>query len=568
VKNRLSSVVFLIFVGALVAACREEEVEQDPRAIEPDRMCPGGPSCPDEGDDVLMAGAAKAVITPDLSDKDTFVDVNNNGDFEPPPIGTDTWTDRNGNGVWDFVWIAGFGMARPAGDVHDDLWARTLVLRWKSTTIAVVSLDLIGYFWDDIMTIRDAVADLDIDYVIVSGTHNHEAPDIIGIWGFDELTPGWDQEYIDMVGSTAAQTVRDAYETMVPAKVAFGRTVPAHPTRGVCNVVLDGRDPFIIEDRLTTMRFIDAADESTIATVINWTGHAESMGSDNHSITSDFPGYLRDDVENGISRGSTAMEGVGGVAIFINGALGSQIGCPSDVTCEDLEGNVWEPHVHEFGKTQCIGENLAVGALKAIQGETEPADVLPIEYRTKIVHLVIENYGYHAMIYNDVFHITRRDYGFDRTKPISENNTPNFDTEISWLRLGPAQAILAPGEMTPELAIGGYDGSHTPECAYDWETQRGTLSRADNPNPPDLSKAPGPPYLFDFLEDLGAQYPMVWGLTNDFLGYFIPPYDYKLAEGGAYIEEAPGDHYEETNSVGPSEWPELERNYIGIFLYR
>ena len=561
-----SWIISLAFLSLLVSACGKEGM--DPRAIKPDRMCPGDPACPDEGDEILLAGAAKAAVTPDLTNMDTIDDVNNNGDFEPPPMGEDVWNDRNGNGAWDFVWIAGFGMARPANEVHDDLWARAVVLRWKSTTIAIVTLDFMGMFLDDIMTIREAVADLGIDFVIVSGTHDHEAPDIIGIWGFDELTPGFDPDYIDMVTSTAAQTVRDAYEAMVPAKVAFGRTVPAHTSRGVCNVVLDGRDPFIINDQMTTMRFIDAADDSTIATIINWTGHAESMGGDSHSITSDYPGYLRDGVENGISRGSTSMEGVGGVALFINGAVGAQIGCPTDVTCEDLEGTVWNAGVHEFGKTQCIGENLALWALRAIQGETAPTEVLPIEYRTKVVHLMIENYGYQAMILNNVFHITRRDYGFDRTRPISESNMPSFDTEISWLRLGPAQAILAPGEMTPELAIGGYDGSHTPECAYAWQTQRGTLSRADNVNPPDLSKAPGPPYLFDFLDDLGVEYRMIWGLTNDFLGYFVPPYDYELAEGNPYIDEAPGDHYEETNSVGPSEWPELERNYIGIFLYR
>ena len=40
------------------------------------------------------------------------------------------------------------------------------------------------------------------------------------------------------------------------------------------------------------------------------------------------------------------------------------------------------------------------------------------------------------------------------------------------------------------------------------------------------------------------------GLANDELGYIIPPSDYVLSEDAPYFNEAEGDHYEETNSVG------------------
>jgi len=559
----------IILAASMLAtlACGGEGKKKDPRAIEPEEYCPGQPGCPDRGEAVLRAGASARVITPDMTGMDTIDDVDGDGDFEPPPWGEDVWHDNNGNGEWDFVWLAGFGMARPANDVHDDIWARAVVLSWKSTTVALVTLDFMGLFWDDGETIRENVADLGIDFVIVHGPHNHEAPDVIGIWGFDELDPGWDQAYIDFVTTEAGQAIREAYESMVPARAAFGQTVPAHPERGVCNVVLDGRDPNIINELLTTMRFTDAASGATIATIVNWAGHAESMDDNNHSITADYPGFLRTAVEDGIFKGDTSVDGVGGVAIFVNGALGAQIGCPDDVECLDFDGTVWVPNVPAFGKTQCIGENLALAALRAIESETEPAARCPIEYRRKTVHLKIENYGYHAMILNDVFHTPRRSFGFDRTKPITEDNLPGFDTEISWLRIGPSQAILLPGELSPELAVGGYDGSHTPECVYDLGWERGTLTWPTNPNPPDLSQAPGPPYLFDFLAEKDAVYPMIWGTTNDFLGYFVPSYDYKLDERNPYIDEAPGDHYEETNSVGPSGWPELERNIIGILVW-
>ena len=41
------------------------------------------------------------------------------------------------------------------------------------------------------------------------------------------------------------------------------------------------------------------------------------------------------------------------------------------------------------------------------------------------------------------------------------------------------------------------------------------------------------------------------GLGNDELGYIIPEYDFVLADSMPYFNEADGDHYEETNSLGP-----------------
>ena len=42
------------------------------------------------------------------------------------------------------------------------------------------------------------------------------------------------------------------------------------------------------------------------------------------------------------------------------------------------------------------------------------------------------------------------------------------------------------------------------------------------------------------------------GLGNDEIGYLVPPYDYVLSESSPYLSEAPGNHYEETNSCTAS----------------
>ena len=59
-------------------------------------------------------------------------------------------------------------------------------------------------------------------------------------------------------------------------------------------------------------------------------------------------------------------------------------------------------------------------------------------------------------------------------------------------------------------------------------------------------------------ERMAAEHNWIIGLANDELGYFVPSYNYKLDETSPYFNQAEGDHYEETNSLGPSAYPIIE----------
>ena len=86
-------------------------------------------------------------------------------------------------------------------------------------------------------------------------------------------------------------------------------------------------------------------------------------------------------------------------------------------------------------------------------------------------------------------------------------------------------------------------------------------------NPPDITKAPPGPYLQDLARP-DAEFVFLFGLTNDMLGYFLPEFDYQLHEFNPYFDEAPGDHYEETNSVGPDGWPRIAAELNKLFAWR
>ncbi|MFZ9889939.1 MAG: hypothetical protein ACO3JL_20780, partial [Myxococcota bacterium] len=144
-------------------------------------------------------------------------------------------------------------------------------------------------------------------------------------------------------------------------------------------------------------------------------------------------------------------------------------------------------------------------------------------------------------------------FGFDPNLPIGGENTPLLETEVAIIRLGDIAWVTAPGELFPEVWV-GFDAAQSFGVP--------TISD-DNPNPPDLSKAPQGPYLKELVN---ARFPLLLGLTPDESGYMVPPYDFQLDEMAPYINEAPGDHYEETNSIGPAAIPRY-LEHVGALLY-
>ena len=81
---------------------------------------------------VMRAGFAAVTITPEYMEP--WNDADGNARYEPKK--GDTYEDLNGNGKFDTYWIAGFENRVAAQGVHDDLWARTMVLDDGNTRLA------------------------------------------------------------------------------------------------------------------------------------------------------------------------------------------------------------------------------------------------------------------------------------------------------------------------------------------------------------------------------------------------------------------------------------------------
>ena len=554
-----------LFALLLLAACA---VEEEPPAARytSDQVaqlafvCPGDPSgvCDLSEDTTLHAGAAAVATTP--QEFETWIDNDGDGNYrssideyldcgldrlcegDPGWPGAD---EGEGDGTFQPLWLAGFDNSRAVQSVADDTWARATVLRQGNTEIAVVSCDLVGLFLNEVEAMRERARDeLGVDHILLSSTHVHEVPDTMGQWGRVLAESGVNPRHMQNLHDAVHEAIRQAQAAAVPVQVRAGRYDVPHTAwggRGINNVNVDTRDPAITDERILTTRFVDASSGATVATWINFANHPEAAGSRNLAITSDFAHTLRTTVEEGAIEGPDGpVDGVGGVAVYIQGAVGGMM-TPLHADTIDLDGT--EHTEHGLEKAYATGRVTGYHALQAIQAEEGIADPL-LKLRTKTLFLPVENTGFHVLLNAEVF--DRPGFNYNADEIITQWNRPDLKTEVDLLQVGSVSALSIPGELLPELAIGGYDGGHTGPLQ--------DLVDAGNPNPPDLSAAPEGPYLKDLMP---GDYKMIVGLGNDEIGYLVPEYNYVLAHSGPFLNEAPGDHYEETNSVGPTAVPRM-----------
>ena len=543
----------------------------------PTLFCPGDPQCPTaEGN--IEVGASAVSITPTCFEQ--WLDCGDDG-LCP---GDDGWVEPDsgeGNSVWhkateafldcgcdqlcpdepgypgpdegeadgefQAIWLAGFQNSRPANSVHDDLWARTVVFRQGETSVAVVSLDSFGFFFDDVQEVRAAVAEegIDVDHVLITSTHDHESPDTLGQYGQVVGKRGVDDAWMIDLKSAVVESIGQAVRELQPAEMTVTSVdlSTVVPEKGTRNFVNDKRDPRIVDEMMGVAIFRSTSDGSVIASMINFGNHPEALASGNTAITSDFPHYIRDGMENGVPWNSGEVEGLGGVSVYIQGAVGGMM-TPLGVEVSDRDGNAFSEAT--FEKAKAIGHMMATAALESLE-MAEPVTAPGLAFRTVEFTLPIANNAFQAMFLIGVF--DRQAINYDPDIPLDDDNVPELPTEMDLIDVGPLRMLSIPGELLPELAVGGYDGSHTNIGDY-----TDAIFDPDQPHPPDFSKAPEGPYL---KERMAGEFNWIVGLGNDELGYIIPEYNFILDDRVPYLIEAEG-HYEETNSMGPQTAPLIE----------
>jgi hypothetical protein len=373
----------------------------------------------------------------------------------------------------DPVWMAGFGNGRSALDYHDRLWARGVVIDGKGGRIAIVTLDLIGYFTNEIATIRAMVSpESAVDYVVVTSTHQHEGPDTLGLWGPDELTTGIDYGYLDFVNAAAADCVDEAAANLVRARVRFATTTSEGLSLGLDPEddglgVADGKvlagdaalapdtEGRIVDPTIATMQFSSRDTAHVLATLVNFGSHPESLGSANRLITADFPNAARQRLE----------AEYGGLAIWVSGDLGVLQG-PLDIDVLDPDTGQPAPR-RTLRFAEVHGTQLAERAIAALAGAGTGQSAPKIRFASvNPVTVRLDNPFFRLFAAIGVLNVRRPLYtdgvpdssvGFPFPPPfdvIPQALGEDIQTEVGALRIGGASVALVPTELDPQIGFG------------------------------------------------------------------------------------------------------------------
>ncbi|MCY1723196.1 hypothetical protein OU798_22800 [Prolixibacteraceae bacterium Z1-6] len=461
----------------------------------------------------LKAGFAAVTITPEVSD--TWEEKNNDAEYNPKD--GDTFTDGNGNGVFDPVWIAGFSNGKPANGIHDDTWARTMIIDDGKTRLAIVILDAIGFMNDDIVDLRKMIPkETGVTYTIVASTHTHEAADLLGLWGESPFKCGVNKDYMTFVKGQIVKSVVEASQKLKPAKLEISQNLT-----GAIPLVKDTRKPEVFDSGMRMIKAIDKENGEILGSVVAWGDHPETLWSRNLLISSDFPHYVREGVEKGVFLGdSVVKQGIGGVCVYMNGAVGGLM-CthPSLAVTDPLTGIEYKEPSYE--KAEAQGKILSMLALDAM---TEPLAVVD----SANISLVVRTLK--MPIKNTLFKLATALGVLDR----GTSGWMKMRSELAVFKIGDISFVTIPGEIYPELVNGGIE--------------------APEGNDFNLQPLEVPP----IREMMPGKYKFILGLANDEIGYILPKSQWDVKAPYTYGRD--NSPYGEENSLGPETASILHEN--------
>ena len=392
------------------------------------------------------------------------------------------------------LYIAGYHSGWEIEGVLDHCQARAVWLDAGGEGVLIIGIDCIALDSGTVGKIRSVLSDIQNCAAIhVYATHTHAGIDTLGLWG-PAAVDGKNDAYMQRLIQAAETVGREAAACPQPGKLVYGKV----ETEGICR---DSRFPEVFDPFLYQLRFIP--EQGKGLRLYFFGAHAESLRGDNRLLSRDFPGFLCDQV----------TEATGDAAMFFPGAIGGLI------MTREFVGNI---SARAQDNMRITGEKLAAYAL-SIEPESErPLDPV-LKWSRKSFTVPLDNGAF--LLYKML--------GILDNRALSGQSATGYvvESEVNILLLEDVAMALIPGEIFPELVLGGAYGEANPEGV--------------NPRP-----------LREMAGEHGIRDLLIVGLANDELGYIVPPSDFLVHENLPYLERVRDgrgeDHYEETNSVGPA----------------
>lgn len=208
----------------------------------------------------------------------------------------------------------GYSSAKPTDGVHDPVSARVLVLKSGGKQVAMVAMDLCIF---NSPWLHDAVADHGIDHLLLMNTHTHAGPSMR-----QDDFPSEDQPWRKTVEERLLAGIKRAQENSFPAyfsvrdgdiQLGYNRLVD-HGRFAETYFENPHRIPYGSVD--PTVGVIQICDESSAvrAVLVHYACHPVVLGPRNRKISADYPGVMRNIVEESVGNDATCF--------FIQGGAG------------------------------------------------------------------------------------------------------------------------------------------------------------------------------------------------------------------------------------------------------
>jgi hypothetical protein len=316
----------------------------------------------------------------------------------------------------------GMGSPSPAKSKQGELTTRAMVFRAGGETVAVVSVDSLGFPSVLGDRARALVPRLAPERILIGSTHTHSAPDCYaypdGKGGHTGSLP-----YMQFVAEQVAAAINDALDHMHPAELRMS----SGEAKG--KIAYNYYAPDLYDRRAGVLQ-VRGLDGQPIGTLVNYAIHPEVLGSDLGILSPDLVGPLYEQIE----------KSAGGIALFMNGAQGGMV--TADNRNLDQPRDAARAYWHDsrtWSECERIGGLLASESLRII----EPAawNKTPAVRNDFVdVTFPVESAAMWAVV-----------LGSPLNYPHGPGQT--IRTRVNLVNLGSARILTIPGEALPNIGF-------------------------------------------------------------------------------------------------------------------
>jgi neutral ceramidase len=324
--------------------------------------------------------------------------------------------------------LGGYGarLSKPATGVHDNVWAKALVLARGEQRFALVTADVLAFppQFKAAVIQRLAAEGWTADQVMLLPSHTHTSLDMMALHpGNTFAIPQVGVFHKELFAHTAnqlARAIRDAAQKARP--VLAGSTTVSVPDRN-----RNRRHGSATHDTNLTVTRVDTSEGLSLAVLVNWTAHPTFMDEEDMLFSGDWPGHLQRTLEALIGQGVTAM--------FYNGAEGDQSPTPPADS-----GSNWE-------RAERYGREMGLEAWRDWE-KIHPREVKVFGYHTETITLPKRTW------HPDFMKTGGAEYGLNEAmmQGFLDNLQPTL-TRSTCFRMGDLVILGVPGEMAAQLGM-------------------------------------------------------------------------------------------------------------------